>query len=479
MYAFKLPDLGEGIQEGELLAWHVNQGDAISEDEPLCDIETDKAAVTIPSPKTGTVHRLGARVGDTVQVGQVLVEIETIDAADHPPTETSPDSDRVLSQDPPADEGKSSKTDPDRNDRAAGGKPGNTGDAKRLSRAIAAPAVRRLAREREIDINQVSGTGPGGRVTAEDLERHEKQAEGADSQGSPVTQDQKTSLSRDKDPDKALDTASTVDEPLQVPGIPFLVSSPLPDFEAQGPVETVPIRSLRRKTAAKTVTASILVPHVAHMDEADVTELETLRQTFNNHPERRLITGDESGTDPATTANLTLLPFVVKALSHLLKSYPAFNASVDTDRMQIIHKQFYHIGFAADTPKGLMVPVIRDADRLSPSALGDRIRDLAQAAREGSISLEDLTGGTFTVTNVGAIGGTHVLPIINFPETAILGLGRVEKKPVVRNEAIVIRQMLPMTLCFDHRAADGVRAARFMRDLKAMLEDPVVFLTHT
>jgi pyruvate dehydrogenase E2 component (dihydrolipoamide acetyltransferase) len=432
MYAFKLPDLGEGIQEGELLEWHVKEGDAVQEDDPLCDLETDKAAVTIPSPKSGTVQRLGARVGAMVQVGQVLVEIQTAEDADPPAKEASRAGDRSKS----------------------------SGDAERVARAIAAPAVRRMAREMDIDINQVSGTGPWGRVTAEDLAAVDRQPD------------------TDKS-EKASETATTSDETVQVSGIPFLVTAPLPDFSDQGPVKTVPIRSLRRKTADKTVTSSILVPHVAHMDEIDVTELEKLRQAYNNQPKLRLGTDPEFEKEPATPASLTLLAFVIKAVSHLLKSYPAFNASVDPDRMQIIQKQFYHIGFAADTPRGLVVPVIRDADRLGTAALGYRIRHLARAAREGTITREDLTGGTFSVTNVGAIGGTHVVPVINYPETAILGLGRMEKKPVVRNDEIVIRQMLPLTLCFDHRVADGAQAARFMKDLKAMMEDPVVFATHT
>ncbi len=460
MYTFKLPDLGEGIQEGELLAWHVKEGGAVKEDDPLCDMETDKAAVTIPSPKTGTVHRLRARVGDMVQVGQTLAEIETAEEADQPRAESGRDTDRSLSPDQPADDDQSGGTgskpaDPDRHDKQAGTGRKGPGDTGTATRAIAAPAVRRLAREMDIDINQVSGTGPGGRVTAEDLAGYDKPA------------------------DTDSETPSTQDDAVQVSGIPFLVSEPLPDFAAQGPVDTVPIRSLRRKTAARTVTSSILVPHVAHMDDIDVTEMEALRRTFNDLPEPRLSFDPASEEDSSTPAGLTLLAFVIKAVSHLLKSYPAFNASVDTDRMQIIHKKFYHIGFAADTPRGLVVPVIRDADRLSPAALGYRIRHLARAAREGEIAREDLTGGTFSVTNVGAIGGTHVLPVINHPETAILGMGRMEKKPVVKNDEIVIRRMLPVTLCFDHRVADGAQAARFMKDLKSMLEDPVVFLAHT
>jgi pyruvate/2-oxoglutarate dehydrogenase complex dihydrolipoamide acyltransferase (E2) component len=459
MYEFKLPDLGEGIQEGELLQWHVKEKDSIGEDDPLCDMETDKAAVTIPSPKTGVIHKLGARPGDMVQVGQVLVTIET-DASrktDDRPSDPKPSE----TTDKEGQDKKEKK--PDRRGLHAP----DTGSEEKGPgfRAIAAPAVRRLAREMAVDINQVSGTGPGGRVTADDLVQYEKQADGSSEIRAQARGASDETAAPQAQPDPGTDDAGEPEaEPVPASGIPFLNPSPLPDFAARGPVETIPIRSLRRKTAAKTVTSSILVPHVAHMDEADVTELEKWRHAFN----------DNIGTE----GKLTLMAFVVKAAASLLKKYPAFNASVDTGQMQIIHKKFYHIGFAADTPKGLMVPVIQDADRHSLAALGYRIRHLARAAREGKISLDDLTGGTFSVTNVGAIGGTHVLPIINYPETAILGMGRVEKKPVVKEDAVVIRQMLPLTLCFDHRVTDGARAARFVRDLKAMLEDPMVFLIH-
>ncbi|MCF8114512.1 MAG: 2-oxo acid dehydrogenase subunit E2 [Desulfotignum sp.] len=439
MYEFKLPDLGEGIQEGELLLWHVQEKDRIKEDDPLCDMETDKAAVTIPSPKTGVIHALGAQPGDMVQVGQVLVTIET-DAS----TETSKSE---------------ADTSAENQDSQA--------------RAVAAPAVRRLAREMDIDINQVPATGPGGRVTADDLLKYDAQGTDA-AAGSDAEAEQSSKTAETGESRTAARDAGAKKDMVPASGIPFLTLSPMPDFTAQGPVEKIPMRSVRKKTAARTVTSSILVPHVAHMDEADVTELETLRRAYNDKtdgPHAIDDTKEHSG-------HLTLMAFVIKAVAGLLKKYPAFNASVDTDSMQIIHKKFFHIGFAADTPRGLLVPVIKDADQHSLAALGLRIRHLAQQAKKGEIQVENLTGGTFSVTNVGAIGGTHVLPIINYPESAILGMGRVAKKPVVKDDVVQIRQMLPLTLCFDHRVADGARAARFVRDLVEMLEDPMTFMAH-
>ena len=470
MYAFKLPDLGEGIQEGELLVWHVQQKERINEDDPLCDMETDKAAVTIPSPKTGIVHTLGAQPGDMVQVGQVLVTIETEESTEPSTAKGDASPSRV----PDKDKGhKKGRNKEEKNKVSQEGKAAGTSAQNHDSRAIAAPAVRRLAREMDIDINQVPATGPGGRVTADDLLKYDTQGTDAAAVSDGAAEKSAATAESVESTIASSDAASTSDM-AQVPGIPFLTLSPMPDFAAQGPVEKIPIRSVRKKTAARTVTSSVLVPHVAHMDEADVTELETLRRAYNDK------TDDAHPSDDTQehSGHLTLMAFVIKALAGLLKKYPAFNASVDTDSMQIIHKKFVHIGFAADTPRGLLVPVIQDADRHSLSDLGLRIRHLAREAKKGEIQVENLTGGTFSVTNVGAIGGTHVMPIINYPESAILGMGRVVKKPVVKNDDIVIRQMLPLTLCFDHRVADGAQAARFVRDLVEMLEDPVMFMAH-
>jgi pyruvate dehydrogenase E2 component (dihydrolipoamide acetyltransferase) len=488
MYEFKLPDLGEGIQEGELLMWHVQEKDPINEDDPLCDMETDKAAVTIPSPKAGVVHTLGAQPGDMVQVGQVLVTIETDDATEAGTFDAAASSSGVpdkeglnkagrnkeqrVKKGRYNQENKQDSQDAKTDDTSAENK-----DAQ--ARAIAAPAVRRMAREMEIDINQVPPTGPGGRVTADDLLRYD--THGSDTAAGSVSKTGSEGAA--KQPAQTAESgenrplpsgAEAKGDRVPASGIPFLTLSPLPDFAAQGPVEIIPMRSVRKKTAARTVTSSILVPHVAHMDEADVTELETLRQAYNNKTQ-----GRPNHDDPREySGHLTLMAFVIKALAGLLKTYPAFNASVDTDRMQIIHKKFIHIGFAADTPRGLLVPVIQDADQHSLAALGIRIQHLAQQAKNGEIQVENLTGGTFSVTNVGAIGGTHVMPIINYPESAILGMGRVTKKPVVIKDEIKIRQMLPLTLCFDHRVADGAQAARLVRDLVEMLEDPMVFMAH-
>jgi len=430
MFEFILPDLGEGIHEGELIQWHVKEGDTVTEDEPLCDMETDKATVTIPSPRAGTIARLNGNPGDIISVGSVLLVIQEDGKGTGDVPAPKPPGAEVTAP-APAPVPESAGTPAQR-------PPGE--------RAIAAPATRRLARERGIDINQVPGTGPGGRVTPGDLDAFGTGAV-------PVPEAHEAESAPAQSPARELPPA----------GIPFFAPAELPDFAAQGPVTREPIRSLRRKTAEKTATSMIIVPHVAHMEACDVTGIEALRQQLNH------------GRDPAQ--RMTLMAFVIRAMGSLLKAYPAFNASVDPGRMEIVYKEYVNIGFAADTPKGLMVPVIQGADRLSVSAIAETIQALALKGREGRIALEDLSAGTFTVTNVGAIGGTGMVPTINYPESAILGMGRVGPKPVVRGEDIAVRQILPVTLCFDHRVADGVQAARFVNAFKEMLEDPAVFMT--
>ncbi|HOI11341.1 MAG TPA: 2-oxo acid dehydrogenase subunit E2, partial [Myxococcota bacterium] len=244
----------------------------------------------------------------------------------------------------------------------------------------------------------------------------------------------------------------------------FLHREPLPAFEEFGPVRREPLRSVRRRTARHMVTASLVIPHVAHMDEADITELESVRRA----QKERL--GDRPG------GRLTLLAFVMKALVAGLKAHPRFNASIDPDREEIVYKDHYHLGFAADTPRGLLVPVIRDADRRSILDLSAAVEHLAGRARDGTIGADEMRGGTFTVTNIGAMGGTGLIPLINHPEVAILGMGRAQQKPVVRDGAVVVRTMLPLVLAFDHRIADGGDAVRFVNDLVRRLQDPNALL---
>jgi pyruvate dehydrogenase E2 component (dihydrolipoamide acetyltransferase) len=427
MFEFKLPDLGEGIHEGEILKWHVAVGGTVEEDAPLVDVETDKAAVTIPSPKAGKIVSLTGAVGDTVTVGQVITVIDDGSGVAAEPVEeleeTPPPAPAEVVEAPAAP--------------VAAGRP-----------VPAAPATRRLARELGVDINLAQPTGPGGRVTPEDVQRL------AAGEAAPVEE-------------VVAEQAVAEFSAYAASAIPFLDIEPLPDFGQWGPVEAEPLRSIRRKVARKMVTSMVLVPHVAHMDDADVTLLEEFRK-------------QEQGRREGTPGGrLSILPFVVKAITAGLRAAPAFNASLDPFKEEIVYKKYYNIGIAVDTGHGLIVPVVKETDRKSVMQISADIEDLAVRAREGKLDVSELRGGTFTITNVGPIGGTALIPTINYPEVAILGMGRVQEKPVVVDGEIVIRKILPLTLSFDHRVADGADAARFVKELARQLSDPKLLLLET
>ncbi|MBU0719468.1 MAG: 2-oxo acid dehydrogenase subunit E2 [Planctomycetes bacterium] len=459
MYEFKLPDLGEGVHEGEILKWHVQPGDAIQEDEPLVDIETDKAAITIPSPRSGRVASQSGEVGDTVLVGSVIVVIDDGAGAEEASLAVS-----VTAAASSAESSALGTTRARTNNSAAVSSasarlsvPSSLPSAPAVSwgRVVAAPATRRMARELSIDIRQVPPTGPAGRVTPEDVKHFAGQPD-------------KPGESVDVSPgEEQYEKTDTVPVAPAASAIPFLDLEPLPDFAQWGPVEKEPLRSIRRKVARKMVTSMILVPHVAHMDEVDVTVLEELRQW-----EKKRRIGQPGG-------RLTLLPFVVKAVTAGLKAAPAFNASLDPFNEEIVYKKYYNIGVAVDTERGLVVPVIRDTDRKSIMQISAEIEEAVAKARAGQLAVEDLRGGTFTITNIGVLGGTGMIPTINYPEAAILGMGRVQEKPVVVNGKIVIRKMLPLTLAFDHRIADGAEAARFVNGIVQRLPDPNALLLET
>ena len=402
MYEFILPDLGEGIHEAEILTWYVSPGDEVEEDGNLVNLETDKAAVTIPSPKGGKVVDTVGKPGDIVHVGQVIARIATEEQQEEPPAP----------------------------------KPM---EKERKAPVPAAPATRKLARKLGVDLHLVVASGPGGRVTAEDVRNH-----ASGEKPSPPKEEVKNT-------------------PLPPSAIPFLEVGELPDYSSLGEVEVEPLRSIRRKVARHMVTSMVLVPHVAHMDEIDVTELEELRKKENKKRE----------------AHLTLLSFVVRAIVAALKEFPSFNASLCPIKEEIIYKKFYNIGIAVDSGNGLIVPVIKGADKKSIVAISENISELAEKARHQKIEVEDLLGSTFTITNVGPLGGTAMIPTINYPEVAIFGMGRVQEKPVVKDGKICIRKMLPITLAFDHRVADGADAARFANKIVGLLSSPSRLLLET
>ena len=425
-HEFKLPDLGEGIHEGEIVDVFVKPGDEIKEGDPLLEVETDKAVTAIPSPFTGAVAEVRVAAGDTVHVGDVLVVFEAGEPEREaaPPVTPKEAAPTIQAETPP--------------DVHAAPAPSAVEGARRPP-VPASPATRRLARELGVDLYAVHPTGPQGLVTADDVRRH---AEGAPA-GSNV------------DTDGVLDEA---DAALS------MLSPALPDFSQWGPVATKPLRSLRRATARQMALAWSQIPHVSNQGEADVTALEALRK-------RHASSMAKDG------GRLTLTVFAVKAAVAALKRFPRFNASLDMAGEQIIYKQYYHVGVAVDSLRGLIVPILRDVDRKSIRELALEFEGLVARAREGKTTLEELQGGTFTITNAGAVGGGHFAPIINFPQVAILGMGRALLKPVVRSNAegdpeIVPRLMMPLVLSFDHRIADGAEAIRLMQTMVATLEDP-------
>jgi len=435
---FRLPDLGEGIAEGEVVRWLVQEGDMVQEDQPLVEVQTDKATVEIPSPVSGRVLQRMAREGDIVPVGAVLITLEAQGA--------SQDADGAGGTTAAAQSTVTAEVGPSgmvSSGLAPYGASADAGGAAGRRRVLAAPAVRKLARELGIDLTQVIGSGPGGRVMKADVER------------------------------AAAGTAALPHGPAASPSEPGFAAAgtvgSVAESEAaeetsrgrppEDAVERLPLRGIRRAMAKRMAVSVHTAAHCTAMSEVDVTELVALRRQMAAQ-------AAEKGV------KLTYLPFLIKAVISGLKKYPVLNAALDDEREEVVIKRMYHIGIAVDTPDGLVVPVIHDADRLSLLQLAEAVQRLAERARAGRLRPEDVQGGTFTISNIGALGGTFATPIINHPEVAILGVNRIQAKPVVRDEQIVIRQILGLSLSFDHRVIDGATAARFAAHVARYLESP-------
>ncbi len=424
---FKFPDVGEGITEGTLLKWLVKEGDTVKGDQPLAEIETDKAVVEVPSPRAGTVLKLPWKAGDVIKVGQVLVVIgnkgEKIEAKpaakqekEHAKEEGSVSVVGIIKEKtielPSAVAGKTVA-------KSAEGK------------IMTLPKVRRLAQEMGIDLARVRGTGQGGMITEDDI----------------------------RNAGKSFSPAKSLP-----------VGEAKISFEKYGRITVIPLSGMRKTIAERMQLSVRTAPHAVAMEEADVTELAKVREKEKPNAEKQ-------------GAKLTFLPFVIKAVVAALKKHPYVNSSMDEEKQAIITKQYYNIGVAVDTVHGLMVPVIKNADTKSIIEIAREIEQLAQSARDRKISLEDMKGGTFTLTNYGSIAGTFGVPVINYPEAAILGLGKiravpkiVEEKGLLGNPKIEARKVLPLSLSFDHRIIDGAEAARFLVDLIKHLEDPDLLL---
>ena len=388
-YEFKLPDIGEGVAEGEVLKWLVSEGDAVKEDQPLVEVMTDKVNVEIASPKAGKITKILAQVGQVVKVGANLVVFE-IDGEE---TTEKPSSESRATQTPTASAAAQiSRSEADSN-------------------ILATPATRKLASELGVDLNTVVGTGPRGRITPEDVKK------AAENRASP----------------KSVVPTSTQAE------------------------ERVPLRGLRKLIAERMSKSAHTAAQVTHVDECDVTELSQLRNRLNIDQSR---------------VKITFLPLILKAVIPALKEYPFVNAFFDDEKQEIVLKKIYSIGIATDTEQGLIVPVIKEADKKDVFELAAEIDDLVTKGRSGKLSLDDVRGSTFTLTNVGSVGGLYSTPLVYYPEVAILAIQRIVKKPVVKNDAVVVRDMMNFSLSFDHRAIDGAYAARFTNRVIREIENP-------
>ncbi|MEK6852077.1 MAG: dihydrolipoamide acetyltransferase family protein [Candidatus Thermoplasmatota archaeon] len=398
---FKLPDIGEGVHEGEITKWLVKEGDPIKEEQLFVEVMTDKVTVQLPSPFTGRVLRLLAKEGEVVKVGSPIIVVGEEGEAAPAPAAAVPAAKPSAPTPTPAAEA-----------------------AVPSGEILATPAVRRLARELGIDLAAVRGTGPRGRITEEDVR-----------------------------------AAATGPKPVAPPP-KAAVAVPAAGPTA-GQEERIPIHGIRRRISEKMHKSKTTAAHFTYVEEVDMTALVHLREKLKAKAEKKGV-------------KITYLPFVIRAVVAALKDHPSLNATVDDEKQETVVKRYYHIGVATATDAGLIVPVVHDADKKDLYGLAREIERLAEAARTNKLTPADITGGTFTITSLGALGGIMATPIINWPEVAILGVHRIEKRPVVRNDQVAIHEMMYLTCSFDHRVIDGHVGAAFVESVKEYLEHPAL-----
>lgn len=401
-YEFKLPDIGEGLHEAEIVRWFISVGDIIKADQLIAEIQTDKAVVEMTTPVAGKVLSLAGEEGDVVAVGDTLISIETSEAVNTNPT-VEPHT----------------ETEPNEASQSAQTK-------KSPIRVIAAPVVRKRARELGIDITKVVGSEKGGRITMQDLHQF-------------------------------LEGKETKEQPQE----PSIISTNMKAFTSEED-ERIPIKGLRKRIAEKMVQSIYTAPHVSGLDEFDVSKLVSLRKQLLEQ------------IDP--NIKLTYLPFIIKAVTNALKEHPYFNASLDEKNNEIILKKRYNIGIATATKEGLVVPIIKHADQKSILEIAVELEELTRKAQEQKLALSDMQDGTFTITSTGMNGGWFATPIINYPEVAIFGVHAIKKRPVVVNDEIVIRDMMGVSITFDHRVIDGDPSGRFMQTIARILENPELLM---
>jgi pyruvate dehydrogenase E2 component (dihydrolipoamide acetyltransferase) len=440
---FKLPELGENISEGDLVRLMISPGMKVSEGQPVMELETEKAVVEVPSSLAGVVREVRVKQGEKVKVGQIIFTVEGGAASPSPGPKHIPvehvsgqHGARLAFQAAIRAEGKTEEQalPPDQPQTplpafAMPAQLGKVAGTEHREPVPAAPHVRRLARELGIEIHDVKGTGPGGRISEDDVKAHSKQM-------------------------LAAATAAA-----QTPLAAHIIQPELPDFSKWGKIERVSMRGVRRKTAEHLWEAWHTIPHVTQNDRADITELEQLRARFAPK-------AAEAG------GKMTVTAIALKVCASALRIFPQFNASIDLSKEEIIYKQYVNIGVAVDTDRGLLVPVIRDVDKKNIVELAAELTQLSQKARDKKLTPAEMEGGTFTITNLGGIGGTGFSPIVNYPDVAILGLSRSSTEPVWVNDKFEPRLVLPLSLSYDHRLIDGADAARFLRWIAEAFEQP-------
>ena len=450
-FEFKLPDIGEGVVEGEIVKWLVQPGDPVDADQPMVEVMTDKATVVIPSPTRGVVKETRGAEGDIVEVHSVIVVIdEDAEAGASPTSEIHPPSSSSAAVRSPV----APVSTPAAELRAVPSPVASIAPAVAVApspplppaggKVLAAPATRRLARELGVDISVLSGSGPAGRVTSDDVRAAVQPRAGSSVPAAPVPVAPV--------PVAPVPAAVVARAPVAVPA-----QARAPDVSVAD--EVIPVRGLRRRIWEKMAQSVFTAAHFTFVEECDMTELVKVRARFNT----RLREGEPK---------LNFLPFIAKAALSSLKKFPQLNGQVDDDAMQFIQRSEYHLGIAVASKRGLVVPVVRHADRRSVLEFEQEVRRLADSVRDGSLKTEDLGGSTFTITSLGKDGGIFATPIINYPEVAILGVHKISKKPAVVDDEIQIRHMMNLSLSFDHRLIDGHIGAAFTCALVRLLEDP-------
>ncbi|MGN7470458.1 dihydrolipoamide acetyltransferase family protein [Brevibacillus sp. SAFN-007a] len=453
-FTFRLPELGEGIHEGEIVKWHVQPGDSVEEDQVIMEVQNDKAVVEVPSPVKGKVVELKVTEGTVSVVGDPLIEFEVEgevpNLPDHGHGDTAaapaPATDKM---EPGCDIGSQVSANANQALETPMAQATATAVAAPIDRkhVLATPSVRKYAREKGVQLTLVPGTGKLGRITREDVDRF---LAGGAVASAPAAQ--------------AVETAAPAAEAAPT-GVAQAASAPTVHYSAQAGEleERVPLKGIRKAIAKAMVKSAYTAPHVTIFDEVDVTELVAMRKNAKPLAEERGV-------------KLTYLPMIVKAVVAGLKKFPELNASIDDEKQEIVYKKYYNIGIATSTEDGLLVPVVKAADSKSIFQIAGEISELAKKSRERKASADELKGSTFSITNIGSAGGMFFTPIINYPEVAILGVGRISEKPVVKNGEIVVAQMLHLSLSFDHRLVDGEPAQRFVNYVKQLLENPTLLV---